>query len=83
MADGSSLTGRKLQDVGDMLEIYGAQGFGVITSAPMDATLYDKLDAICNKRHIQQRHFSSYELQRVLTSQPSLRRRYFAEQSLP
>jgi hypothetical protein len=79
VTDGSSLTGRKLQDVGDMLEIYGAQGFGVITSATMDATLYDKLDAICNKRQIQQRHLSCHELQRLLTSQLSLRRRYFPD----
>ena len=45
--NGSSLAARRLQDVGDMLEMYAAEGFGVMTSAVIDATLYDKLDAVC------------------------------------
>src|SRR5260221_2695231 len=55
--DGSSLTTRKLQDVGDMLEQYVAHGFGVMTSAVIDATLYDKLEKVCGGRQIDQRHF--------------------------
>lgn len=73
----SSLSARRLQDVGDMLEIYEAEGFGVMTSAPIDATLYDKLDAICGKRGISQLNFSRLELERALVRLPALRKRYF------
>lgn len=78
VTDGSSLSGRKLQDVGDMLEQYGAQGFGVMTSAPIDATLYDKLEAVCKRRGIEERHFSVLELERALGRLPHLRLRYFS-----
>jgi hypothetical protein len=77
ITDGSSLSARRLQDVGDMLEIYGAEGFGVMTSAPIDATLYDKLDAICGKRGVSQLNFSRHELERALVRLPAVRKRYF------
>lgn len=77
VTNGSSLSGRKLQDVGDMLDQYGAGGFGVMTSAPIDATLYDKLDALCSRRGVKQRNYSVYELERELLQQSDLRHRYF------
>jgi len=76
--DGSSLSGSRLIDVGDMLDQFGAQGFGVITSTLIDATLYDKLDGVCGKRGIEQMHFSVLELERTLARYPTLRNRYFA-----
>jgi hypothetical protein len=77
ITNGSSLTGTRLTDVGDMLDQFGAEGFGVMTSALIDATLYDKLDGVCRKRNIEQLHFSSLELERALTRNEVLRRRYF------
>lgn len=77
VTNGSSLSGRKLQDVGDMLDQYGVGGFGVMTSAPIDATLYDKLDALCSRRGVKQRNYSVYELERELLQHPDLRHRYF------
>lgn len=75
--DGSSLTKTKLTDVGDMLDQYEAQGFGVMTSAVIDSTLYDKLDGVCNKRGIKQHNFSILELERYLARYKSIRGRYF------
>lgn len=72
-----SLSATKLIDVGDMLDRYDAKGFGVMTSAPIDATLYDKLDAICSKRRIEQMNFSVLELERALYYDDILRYRYF------
>lgn len=74
---GSSLGATRLTDVGDMLEQYSAQGFGVITSAQMDATLYDKLDAICSKRGVEQYHLSVLELERALARNRRLRQKFF------
>ena len=77
VTDGSSLTGRKLQDVGDMLDSYSAEGFGVMTSTLIDATLYDKLDNVCGKRSVTQLHFSRLELERALVRLPAIRKCYF------
>jgi hypothetical protein len=48
-----------------------------MTSAPIDATLYDKLDAVCGKRKVQQMNFSVLELERELLTKPLIRQRYF------
>lgn len=75
--NGASLGATKVLDIGDMLEQYGAQGFGVLTSAPIDATLYDKLDRICDHRNVEQRHMSVHELEWALSRYPTIRDRYF------
>lgn len=77
VTNGSSVGATRITDVGDMLEQYGAQGFGVITSAQMDATLYDKLDAICSKRGIDQYHLSVLELERALGRNRRVRQKFF------
>ena len=77
VSNGRSLGGARLTDVGDMLEQYGANGFGVMTSAIIDATLYDKIDAICSRRGIQRRDYSVLELERELHARPEVRARYF------
>ncbi|MFJ5486060.1 hypothetical protein [Pectobacterium actinidiae] len=74
-----SLSAAKLVDIGDMLDHYDAQGFGVITSAPIDATLYDKLDAVCDKRNVEQMNFSVLELEQALARHEFVRRRYFGK----
>ncbi|EFP4632898.1 hypothetical protein H1I13_004796, partial [Salmonella enterica] len=79
ITNSKSLSATRLIDVGDMLEHYNAQGFGVMTSAPIDATLYDKLDAICSKRKIEQMNFSVLELERALYYDDILRCRYFGK----
>ncbi|RPH29322.1 hypothetical protein EHN07_06650 [Buttiauxella warmboldiae] len=79
ITNSKSLSATKLVDVGDMLERYDAQGFGVMTSAPIDATLYDKLDSICSKRGVELMNFSVLELERVLYCDDILRYRYFGK----
>jgi len=78
ISGGRSLGKRGLTDIGDMLDQYDAQGFGVMTSAPIDATLYDAIDAICTKRGIEQKHFSLFEIERYLNRHPSIMRKYFS-----
>jgi hypothetical protein len=60
-----------------MLDQYSAEGFGVMVSAPIDATLYDKLDGVCGKRGIAQMHFSALELERAVARSCALGDRYF------
>jgi len=75
--NGSSLGATRVVDVGDMLDQYGAQGFGVLTSTLIDATLYDKLDRICGGRGIEQGHMSVLELERALSRNPTVKNRFF------
>lgn len=74
---GASLGRGKLVDVGDMLDQYEAQGFGVMTSAIIDSGLYDKMQTVCSKRSVQEYHFSKLELERSLACNPSVRKRFF------
>lgn len=73
-----SLGGSKVQDIGDMLEQYNAGGFGVMTSALIDATLYNKMDSICSRRKIKQMNFSVLELERVILKDIAFFERYFS-----
>lgn len=76
---GASLGRGRVVDVGDMLDQYQAQGFGMMTSAIIDSGLYDKIESVCMKRGVQQYHFSKLELERALARSPAIRRRYFPE----
>jgi hypothetical protein len=73
----SSLGASKVLDVGDMLDQYNAQGFGVLTSTSIDATLYDKLDKVCGGRGVEQMHMSVLELERALSRNLSVKNRFF------
>lgn len=74
---GGSLTAKKVTDISDTIEQYNAQGYGIMTSVVIDATLYDKLDAIATKKQIRSEEYSVYELERILARQPALRERHF------
>ena len=73
-----SLGKRDVPDIGDMLDQYDAEGFGIMTSTVIDATLFDAADAICKRRNISQKHFSSFEIERLLRQKSQLRAKFFA-----
>lgn len=52
-------------------------GFGIMTSTVIDATLFDAADAICERRSISQKHFSAFEIERLLRQRPQLREKFF------
>src|SRR3546814_3804181 len=68
-----SLSATKVVDIGDLLDHYDVGGYGIMTSAPIDATLYDKLDAVWNRRGVEKVAFSRLELERALARNPVLR----------
>ena len=79
VTSGSSLGRGRVQDVGDMLTQYSAGGFGIMTNVPIDATLYDKLDAVCNSRGVEQINWSRLEIERTLVANPALRKKFFPD----
>jgi hypothetical protein len=73
----ASLTAKKVLDISDIIEQYEANGYGVFTSGVIDATLYDKIDAICKRKKIGTELFSIHEIERELARYPKLKDRYF------
>lgn len=74
---GSSLTATKVIDISDTVDQYAAQGFGIMTSVVIDATLYDKLDGISQRKGIKTQEFSVYELERILARYDNIKQRHF------
>lgn len=76
-----SLSGLKTS-VADVVDQFDADGYGVMTNMLIDATLYDKLDGICQTRKRSGRAlhvdtWSRLELERFLNAQIELLARYF------
>ncbi|WP_395836861.1 restriction endonuclease [Cystobacter fuscus] len=64
-------------DMSDVVEQYGAGGFGVMTNSVIDSTLYDRMDAIAARRGLELMSWSKLELERFITPRRDLLRRYF------
>lgn len=73
-----SLSAATVGSVSDVIDQYGAQGYGVMTTGVIDATLYDRLDGIQRNRGIEMSHWSRLELERFLVRRPELLRRHLA-----
>lgn len=73
----SSLTAKHLQAVSDVIEQYGAGGYGVMCSGYIDATLHDKIDAIAARRAVEVRKVDRFQLERFLSNRPNLVEKYF------
>jgi hypothetical protein len=71
-----SLAGTNIQ-ISDIVDQYGAGGFGVMTSGYIDSTLHDRMDAIGDRRGIKMDRWSRLELERFLARHPNIRDRYF------
>jgi len=71
-----SLSGSLVQ-ISDVVDQYECHGFGVMTNAVIDATLFDKLDAIATKRKIGKQTWSGMELERFLQAHIDLIDKYF------
>ncbi|PKD17660.1 hypothetical protein APR41_05480 [Salegentibacter salinarum] len=74
---GSSLTATRVIDISDTIDQYGAQGYGIMTSVVIDATLFDKLDAISSRKRIETQEFSVYEMERILARYDNIKHRHF------
>ncbi|MFA4849999.1 MAG: hypothetical protein WC626_09780 [Methanoregula sp.] len=73
---GISLSGSKI-NMSDTIDQYEAGGYIVMTNGVIDATLFDKLDAIAKKKKIKTGTWSKYEIERFLARRPDIKKRYF------
>lgn len=74
----SSLSPKHITAIGDTLEQYSADGYGVMCSGYIDATLHDRIDAISVGRQLSApRKIDRFVLERFLARRPHLVKRYF------
>lgn len=71
-----ALTTSTLGYVSEVIEQYGADGYGVLTTGLIDATVYDRLSAITDRRSVELRTFSRMEIERFLARRPALLEKY-------
>ena len=74
--DDGSLTSKKVE-VSDTIDQYGADGFCVMTTGLIDATLHDKLEGIKRTRSIQYDTWSRLELEHFLVRHLEIVQHYF------
>jgi WD40 repeat protein len=77
--NGKSLTGKKVENIRDMLDEYNAGGFCIMTTGIIDATLHDKLDNLKEKNAIDIEKWSYLEIERFLAEHPEIKARYFKD----
>lgn len=73
----SSLTTKHFQSISDVIEQYGAGGYGIMCSGYIDATLHDRVDAIATRREVDVRKVDRFQLERFLSCRPHIVKRYF------
>jgi len=78
IAPDTSLAASKLK-ISDIIDQYGADGYCIMTSGLVDATLYDRLDGITKTRNKEYKVWSVLEIERFLVSQPVIKARYFSK----
>jgi hypothetical protein len=72
-----SLTPRHIRSIADVIEQYGAGGYGVMTCGYIDATLHDRIDAIGVSRKVDVRKLDRFQLERFVCARPRLMDKYF------
>lgn len=74
----ASLAKSNLKDAANIIDEYGAKGYGVFTSAVIDSTLYDMLDGFSRNKNIDtSNRWSVYNFERFLARNRALKSRYF------
>eukprot|EP01093_Parvamoeba_rugata_P011694 TRINITY_DN3239_c0_g1_i1.p1 TRINITY_DN3239_c0_g1~~TRINITY_DN3239_c0_g1_i1.p1 ORF type:complete len:478 (-),score=56.95 TRINITY_DN3239_c0_g1_i1:351-1724(-) len=72
-----SLNTSNIGSISDVIDQYGAKGYGVMCNSVIDAALFDRLDGISENRGIEIETWSSLEIERFIARRPNLKSRYF------
>ncbi|MTJ31357.1 MULTISPECIES: pentapeptide repeat-containing protein [Aphanizomenon] len=78
-SDKGSLGSSKVPNIRDMLDQYNAEGFCILTSGIIDATLHDKLDTLKEDKGFEVERWSYLEIERFLAEHPEIKARYFQD----
>lgn len=73
-----SVSTTNIGSISDVIDQYGADGYGVMCNCYIDSTLYDRLDGISDNRNVDIETWSAFEVERFLSRRPVLKQRYFS-----
>jgi len=65
--------------ISDVIDHYGADGYGVICNCYIDSSLYDRLDGISKNRNKEIDTWSKFEVERFIARRPLLKARYIVK----
>jgi len=72
----SSINTSNVGSVSDVIDQYGAEGYGLMCNCYIDSTLFDRLDGISSSRRVEVETWSGFEIERFLSRRPALKQRY-------
>lgn len=72
----SSINTSNVGSVSDVIDQYGAEGYGLMCNCYIDSTLFDRLDGISSNRRVEVETWSGFEIERFLSRRPALKQRY-------
>lgn len=72
----SSINTSNVGSVSDVIDQYGAEGYGLMCNCYIDSTLFDRLDGISSNRRVEIETWSGFEIERFLSRRPLLKKRY-------
>ena len=78
-SDKGSLGSSQVPNIRDMLDQYKAEGFCILTSGIIDATLHDRLDTLKEDKGFEVERWSYLEIERFLSDHPEIKARYFQD----
>jgi hypothetical protein len=73
-----SLNTSNIGSVSDVIDQYGAEGYGVMCNYVIDSTLYDRLEGIGKNREIKIETWSGYEIERFIARRPNIKQIHFS-----
>jgi hypothetical protein len=71
-----SINTSNVGSISDVIDQYGADGYGLMCNCYIDSTLFDRLDGISDSRGIDIETWSGFEIERFLSRRPLLKQRY-------
>jgi hypothetical protein len=74
----SSANTSNVKSISDVIDQYGADGYGLMCSCYIDSSLYDRLDGIAKHRSILTETWSKFELERYIARRPTLKARFLS-----
>jgi len=73
-----SLNTSNVGSISDVIDQYGAKGYGVMCNHVIDSALYDRLEGIGKNRDIEIETWSGYEIERFIARRPNIKNYHFS-----
>ncbi|MET2972680.1 hypothetical protein [Vibrio harveyi] len=72
-----SVSANNVGSISDVIDQYGAHGYGLMCNCYIDATLLDRLDGIAQNRNITRETWDRFQIEKFLSRHPTLSDKFF------